>query len=193
MDSSLKMDKHINSITRKASMSLYNIGRIRRYLTTEATKTLVHAFIISRLDYANGILYGLPDSSVFRLQKIQNHAARLVTKTKKYDHITPVLKELHWLPVKDRIKYKILSLAHNSVHKIAPIYMQNLVSIYHPNRSLRSENQMLMTAPRTLTTYGDRTFTAAVAKLWNELPYELRCIEHIKNFQKQLKTLLFNN
>ena len=81
---------------------------VRTSLTSDAAKTLVHAFISSRLDYCNSLLYGIGDGLVKKLQAVPNSAARVVTGTRKYDHITPVLRDLHWLPVRHRIDFKVL-------------------------------------------------------------------------------------
>jgi hypothetical protein len=92
---------------KKAILNIKSIGRIRKYLSKEDLKRLVNALVISRLDYANSILYGLPKYELDKLQRVQNAAARLITGKKKSDHITPVLKELHWLPIKYRIHFKM--------------------------------------------------------------------------------------
>ena len=102
-DSTLTMTNHISTICRTAYMHLHNISRIRRYLTPEATKSLVHAFIMSMLDCGNALLTGLPLKHLKKLQRIQNIAARIITFTPRRDNITPILKQLHWLPVKCRI------------------------------------------------------------------------------------------
>ena len=107
-DSTLTMTNHISTICRTAYTHLRNISRIRRYLTPEATKSLVHAFIMSRMDYGNALLAGLPLEHLKKLQRIQNIAARIITFTPRHDHITPILKQLHWLPIKRRIEFKIL-------------------------------------------------------------------------------------
>ncbi|XP_068741667.1 uncharacterized protein [Montipora capricornis] len=91
----LKMSSHINNICKSASYSLRRIGQIRRYLNTASTEKLVHAFITSKLDYCNSLIYGLPDKDLIKLQRIQNSAARLVTLTKKFEHVTSILQTLH--------------------------------------------------------------------------------------------------
>ena len=98
-DQHLHMTAHVNSICRSCYIHIRDIGKIRPYLTQDATEKLVHAFISSKLDYLNSLLIGLPDSLLSRLQRIQNNAARIVTRTRKHNSITPVLKSLHWLPV----------------------------------------------------------------------------------------------
>ena len=120
-DSSLSMTTHISTICRTGYMHLHNISHIRRYLTIDATKALVHAFITSRLDYGNALLIGLPRDQINKLQRIQNMAARVITFTPCRDHITPVLKDLHWLPVKCRIEYKILLHVYRCLNGTAPV------------------------------------------------------------------------
>ena len=114
----LSMDVYINNLCRSASFALYKIGRIRNLLDAKSTETLVHAFITCHLDMCNSLLCGLPDSHISKLQCIQNSAARLVTRTRFSDHITPVLRDLHWLPVKFRIMYKILQMSSRTCSRI---------------------------------------------------------------------------
>ena len=106
----------------------------------------------------------------FLFQLALNAAARVLTKTSKYDHITPILEQLHWLPVKQRIQYKILLLTWKIVHKMAPVYMEELLNLYIPQRSLRSSCQGLFNVPKTRVQYGDSAFLVAAPVLWNALP-----------------------
>ena len=107
-DKHLIMSGHVNNLCRTASLAIRNIGRIRKYLDQPSTERLVHAFVSSKLDYCNSVLYGLPAKQLSKLQRLQNSAARLVTKAKRRDHVTPVLRQLHWLPINQRIVFKIL-------------------------------------------------------------------------------------
>ena len=104
------MNTHITKTYSAAFYHLYNIRGIRKYLSKETTEILIHAFISSRVDYCNSLYYGLPAYQLMKLQRIQNVAARLVFQESKYCHITPILRDLHWHPVKYRIDYKILLL-----------------------------------------------------------------------------------
>ena len=116
-----KMDLFVNNICRSASFALHTIGQIRKFLNKKCTEMLVRAFITCRLDQCNSLLYALPESQIAKFQRIQNSAARLVSLSRKFNHITPILRELHWLPVKYRIIYKILLLTYKCLHGMGPI------------------------------------------------------------------------
>ena len=126
-DSTQSMTNHIRAICRTSYMHLHNISHIRRYLNPEATKSLVHAFIMSRLDYGNAHLAGLPLEQLKKLQRIQNIAAQIITFTPRRDHIndhiTPIIKQLHWLPIKRRIELKILLHVCRCINGTAPLYL----------------------------------------------------------------------
>ncbi len=130
-DSSMSLNAHISNIVRCASFQLRNISRVRKYLSPHATEQIVHSFITSRLDMGNSLLFGLPQNQIARLQRIQNTAARLVTLTKKRSHITPVLKDLHWLPVGYRIVYKLMLFVYKALHNMTPDYITHLLQPYN--------------------------------------------------------------
>ena len=119
-DNTMKMDKHISEVCQKSYFQLRSIAAIRPLLSRKAAESLIHSLITSRLDFSNSLLAGLPAVSLNRLQAVQNAAARLLTGLRKYDHITPVLSDLHWLPVKDRIEFKIILLTFKAIHGQAP-------------------------------------------------------------------------
>ena len=186
------MVDHVNSLCRSCYVHIRNIGKVRRFLTTSATEKMVHAFVSSRLDHHNSLLYGLPKYLFEKLQRIQNHTARIVTRAARYDHLTPLLKELHWLPVSYRIEYKILLLTFKCVHGSAPVYLSQLIVPYQPARSLRSADQFLIKKgkPRTKT-YGDRAFQNCAPLLWNALPLSIRALDTVESFKRGMKTHLF--
>ena len=170
-DQHMNFEEHINSIRRSCFQHLKGISDIRKYITEDAAKQLVHAFIASRLDNGNSLIYGLPTSTISHFQKIQNSAARLITRTRKFDSITPVLRYLHWLPIEKRINFKINVLTFPAMHGTAPQYLLDLLRIHTPSRILRSSSKTLLSVVRPrLGTYGSRAFFVAALWLWNELP-----------------------
>ena len=167
---------------------------IIKYLPFEAAKPLVQSFVISRIDYCNAILYGLPAIHVNRLQRVQNAATRLLTTTPRYSHITPVMISLHWLPVKFRIIFKVNLLTFKALHGLAAAYLSDIVSFKgDSNYNLRSNFSYLLAllAIRSAKTTGDRAFSVAAPFLWNTLPESLRAVSSVNIFKKQLKTYLF--
>ena len=171
-------------------MHLRNINRIKSFLSTHNLKTIVNALIYSRLDYCNALYAGLNQSLIHRLQLVQNAAARLITGTRRSDHITPVLAELHWLPVSFRIDFKILLLTFKALNGLAPSYLCDMVKPYVPTRTLRSAGRGLLkeTDKVTLVSRGDRAFSVKAPKLWNSLPEELRLSTSLLSFKSLLKT-----
>ena len=133
IDDRMMLDNHVKSVCKAANFQLYRLSRIRKYLTPETLCIAVHAFISSRIDYCNGVLVGLPQSSISKLQHIMNCAAHLITGTKKSEHITLVLKSLHWLPVHYRIQFKIICLVFKARHGQAPDTYPILLSTMFPH------------------------------------------------------------
>lgn len=188
MDSDLNLQGHIKVITKSAFYHLRNISRIKGLMTQGDLEKLIHAFISSHLDYCNSIFTGLPKKSIRQLQLIQNAAARVLTRTKKIEHITPVLKSLHWLPVAQRIDFKVLLLVYKSLNGL---YIRDLLSWYKPSRSVRSSSSRLLTVPRTRTKHGEAAFSFYAPHIWNTLSGECKAAETLNSFKSKIKTYLF--
>ena len=165
-DSTCCLNDHVNKICQNINYQLYSIGKIRKYFDKPATEKLINTAVTSRLDYCNSLLYGINGYFVSQLHRCQNNAARIVSLRRKYDHMTPVLKDIHWLPVDHRIKYNILLLAYKAQHGMAPTYLSSLLSPYKPGRSLRYGSKHLLTTPRyRLEGFGKCCFAHATHSL----------------------------
>jgi len=195
IDSQLSMSDYVASRCRSCFFQLRQLRQVRSSLTEEATKTLVHAFISSRLDYCNSLLYGVNDGLLKKLQIVHNAAARVVTGVRKFDHISPVLRELHWLPVRHRITYKLATIVYKCLHGLAPSYLADdcvPVTTVAGRRHLRSADSRCLVVPRTRTALGTRNFAVAGPLVWNSLPANLRSASvSLRTFAGKLKTYLF--
>ena len=172
---------------------LYTIGKIRSYLSDDQTKSVVHAYVTPKLDGNNALLVGpRREYLIDKLQLVQNAAAKIITKSRKFDHVTPLLRHLHWLPISKRITFKVLLLVHKSLNDMGPVYLRDLLIFYKPKREGLRHDPLSLEVPGTeLVTYGDRTFRVVVAKAWNQLPKKIRTAETVDRFKTDLKTHLF--
>ena len=185
-DKHMTFDDQIDHVCKSSINHLRNFFRIRTYLDVNAASTVIHAFITTRLDYCNHLYFGLPKYKVKKLQQIQNIAARYVTGAWKYDHITPILVQLHWLPVSYPIVFKHLLFVYKSLNGLCPQYLTNLPEHQKSARSLRSNVQDLLIQPICKTkTYGDRAFSVCALKLWNTIPLETRQSSTVLLFKKK--------
>ena len=193
-DTVMSMDNQISNICKCSFYHLRNIAKISKFISSCHCVTLIHAFITSRINHCNSLLSGLNQTQIKRPQQVQNSAARLVTGTRKQEHIMPVLKEFHWLPVTVRIRFKILLMTFKCLNLLAPRYLTDLLTAYKPARSLRSTTKHLLVQPCcNLKTYGERAFSVAAPRLWNALPLNIRNCKTITTFQSALKTHLFKS
>ena len=193
-NTTMSMLPHVNNVCKSAFYHLRTILRIRKYVSTQTTEILIHAFVTSKLDHCNSLPYNVPKNVIKKLQSVQNAAARLITRSRKCDHITPILLDLHWLPVSERIKFKILLLTFKALHQQSPTYIQDLITRYLPSRLLRSSSTLsLNPVSFNLKTYGSRAFSVSAPELWNKLPDDIRSCENLSLFKHKLKTPLFKN
>ena len=138
------MRSHVIKICQTAYFQLMRISLIRRFLAVDAAKTLDTSHILSQLDYCNCLLMGTPNSVIQPLQKIQNFAARLVLLAPRHHHATPLLEKLHWLPISERIKYKVACMCFSAINGSGPAYLSELLHVYIPSRTLRSSSDTLL-------------------------------------------------
>ena len=196
-DSTCCLDTHVDRLCRSIKFNLYSVGKIRKYLDGPTAEKIIDATVTSRLDYCSSLLYGAKQSHIDRLQYCQNNAARIISKrsiSKKFGHISPVLRELHWLPVEHRINYKILLLTYKALNGHAPQYLAALISKYVPPRPLRSEDQCLLNSPRwRLEAFGKRASSKAAPTLWNPLPLSVKKLHLLILSRSDLKLTCSTN
>ena len=196
-NSQLGMADQVAALCRSCFFQLCQLRTVRSSLTDDAVVTLkIHAFISSRLDYCNSLRVGVGEGLLQKIQRVQNAAARLVTGTRKYEHITPVLRALRWLPVRQRIVFKIATLVYKCLHNLAPSYLADellpLESV-PGRRQLRLASNLELFIPRTRTiSFGPWAFAVCGPTIWNSLPSELRDPDlTVCAFARKLKTFLF--
>ena len=194
LDETLTFKEHVKRKCRVAMLNYFRIKSIRKYLTKEATEVLVLSLVVSHLDYCNVILYGIADCDIAKLQRIQNMCAKLVLNRKWSDSSKTSLYDLHWLPVKARINFKLLTYMYNCSISHAPGYLTELLSKSLPARTLRSTAKTLASFDVPFNkrkTFADRSFGTAGPKLWNALPGDIKNAKSVDSFKKMLKTHYF--
>eukprot|EP00914_Ancora_sagittata_P031360 GHVO01063386.1.p1 GENE.GHVO01063386.1~~GHVO01063386.1.p1 ORF type:complete len:293 (+),score=11.57 GHVO01063386.1:110-988(+) len=194
-DSNMTMEAHVSLMCRNAYGQLYRLSKVRKYMDRRSFECLIHAFISTRLDYCNAILCGASQQLKTKLQRVQNAAARiLVGNVRKYDPITPTLKEIHWLPVPKRIEFKILLLTFKCIQGLAPSYLSELLKEYNSNNAftLRTAHQSLLNVPFTRSDFiQTNAFSFVAPRLFNQLPFYIRSSASVDIFKSRLKTHLF--
>lgn len=194
MDENLSMNFQINKTIRDCNFQIKNISKIRKYLTNETTKILYHSLIASRLDFQNSLLINLSKKTMHSLQMLLNKSARIIFNLSRKEHITPHLKKLHWLPIQARIEFKILLLIHKVIYSGSPSYLHDMLTFdERENRMTMRKDaaQHNLTRVNSTTKQEDRIFQVYSGKLYNKLPANIRNIQDIKKFKKELKTFLF--
>ena len=188
-DNHLSMKTAINKTCQSELYHLHNIGRIKRFLSFEGRKSIVHAVVMSRIDYCNSLLYGVAATNQF--QRVQNAAVRLVWSLPRHEHVTSSFIRLHWLPIKFRINLKIAMLCFKWIHGHALNYLKRMVAIQKTSiYNLRSSTSIQLEdhSRRSKETLGDRAFSDASAKIWSSLPKSLQSQQNFNTLKSLLKT-----
>lgn len=195
LDRSLTMQ---SQVSRTVSSCFYQLRRIKtslKALPFEIARSLVNCFVINRIDYCNSLLAGVPQYSFDRLQRVMNAAARIVCRAGRRAHISELLRhQLHWLPVPQRVHFKLALLVYKSLHGMAPTYLTELCLSVGNNDArarLRSASHGDLTVARTETNFGCRAFAVTGPTVWNSLPVSIREAGSLSTFKSSLKTFLF--
>ena len=193
----LHQQSQINTICKSVDCYIHNIWRIRHFITTEAYHHIVRGLVLFRLDYANSLLFGMCEADLTRPQRLQNKAAWLVMACGCDQSSTDLFRELHWLPVRQRIIYKLKLYVYKALNDMAPSYLsammhlQNTDPAEYRQRLRSSSDETRLIVSRSFKRAGDMSFTIAAGPLWNDFPASLRESQSLPMFKRQLKTHLF--
>ena len=188
IDKNLNLGQHVNNIVSHCYKILKDIARIKKNLERNHVENLVHAVITSRLDYCNCLLMNISKENLYKLQKVQNSAARLVLGLRRRQSARAALRELHWLNVEARIIFKVLLL----VFKVIKGQCSDNLTFQFKAFNGRPNDFLLLKTPNFNTKYGKRIFEYNGSRLWNALPVDIRMVEDVGTFKTKIKTLLFD-
>ena len=193
LDKNLSMDNHVNAVSKSIHYHIRALRHIRSSISEDMAKMVACALVGSRLDYANSVLYGTTQKNISKLQKAQNLLARVVTCSPRSFQSSShnLLQQLHWLPIKHRINFKIANITFRTLHSSQPVYLRSVLHSHLSTRSLRLSHTNLLSAPFVRTSFGARSFSVAAPKIWNSLPPALRMCTSHDTFRHQLKTHYF--
>ena len=182
----------ISTLCKTAYFHLRNIRSIRSFISVKLCETLVVSLVLNGIDYCNSVLYGLPESEISKLQRVLNYAAKLTLGLKRFDSATAALKKLHWLPIRQRIDYKIALLVYKCIHHQAPQYLQDLLipkTCRRVSRSSSASEGILFDVPMARRhTFYDRSFAVSGPTIWNSLPFYIRNCTNLEKFKSDLKS-----
>ena len=194
VDENLSFKKQIMRVVKSCNQQLKNIAFIRKYLKIHTLKILASQQILSRIDYCNSIYYNLPTYLLKKLQTLMNKTARMIFRKPFGEHVSPLYIQLHWLPIKARILYKLCCLVHNAIHQGLPVYLKSkLQRVQYENTITRNCTMAYkLDQPFANNGFGARSFTYSAPRIFNSLPEDLRKIEDYLIFKKKLKTFFFS-
>ena len=192
LDNRLSFVPHIKSLTKSCNYHIRALRYIRSSLTDDMAKSIGTSLVASRLDYCNSLLYGCSKSNIDKVQRLQNSLARVVTNSLTFSSSSSqLLHDLHWLPIKHRINFKIALLTYKLLARQQPLYLSNTITLYNPPRALRSSNQHKLDSPSVSTAFGARAFSVASPSVWNSIPLNIRLSPSQSSFKQHLKTFYF--
>ena len=184
------MVPYIDQVVRSGYFHLRRISGVWRNLDDATCAAVIPCLVTSRLDYVNPLLYGVPERALHKLQVLENDAARVLSRAPHRDHFTPILRQLHWLLLRQRISHKVLSMVlHDDT---APTYLKQLLQPRRPARILRSSGALQLVEPRSWSTFYSRAFSIVGPKLWDRLPMDIRNVNSTAALHKLIKTVLFH-
>jgi len=192
LDRHLTFDQHVANVCKACYFHIRALRHVRQSLPDDVARTVACSIVGARLDYCNSLFVGMTDSNFKKLQRVQNTLARVVLRAGKFEHITPALIDLHWLPVKQRVVYKQALITFNVLHNDSPLYLRDLLTMYTPSRNLRSSSHHLLSVGYMRTVSASRCYKHSAATIWNALPHDVRDCVSVSVFKRRLKSHLFS-
>ena len=183
---------HISAICSSCIYHIRDLSCIRRHLDLHSAKLLANALVSSRLDYCKSLLSGIAEADLTKVQRVLNRLACVVTKSPPFTRSVPLLRSLHWLPVKYRVHFKICLPTYKALHEEQPVYLRSLIATSLPSHSLGSNRGITQSISRIKTITGARAFSSCAPSLWNNLPLSVRSATSVATFRRRLKTYLFD-
>ena len=191
-DKNFNFRSHISAICSSCIYHIRDLRRIRRHLDLDSAELLANALVSRRFDYCNSLLSGIAEIDLTKLQRVLNRLARVVTKSPPFTRSVPLLRSLHWPPVKYRVHFKICLLTYKALQEEQPVYLRSLIAISLPSHSLRSNRGITLSISRIKINSGARAFSSCAPSLWNNLPLSVRSATSVATFRRRLKTYLFD-
>jgi len=193
IENTLSFNEHVDSVCKSSHFHLRALCHIRKHISADTAKMIACSMVDGRLDYCNSVLYGTSAMYLNELQQVQNSAARIVTGSRRFEHALSLLAELHWLPIKHRIQYKIAVIAFKVLTTQQPSYLANIIRLRAALCQLRSCGRNLLHDDRTNLTFADRVFSHAAPAVWNSLPLDIVSdLSCHATFKRLVKTELYN-
>ena len=191
-DSDFNFNPHVSAVCKSCNYHMRDFRRIRKHLDNDTAIALANALVSSRLDYCNSLLYGITNTELNRLQRIQNSLCRIITRTPRFEHITPHLKSLHWLPIRFRINFKICTLTYKALNTGVPSYLRDCLNYRNIEKHMRKVTSASLKVDNSRTSYGSRAYSIAGPLLWNDLPENVQFAISLDVFRKLLKAYYFD-
>ena len=192
LDRHLTFDQHVADVCKARYFHIRVLRHVRQSLPDHVARIVACSIVGSRLDYCNSLFVGMTDCNYKKLQRVQNALAQVVLRAGKFEHITPALIKLHWLPVKQHVSYKQALITFNVLHHNTTRYLHNLLTIHNPSRNLRSSSHHLLSVGHMRTVSSLHCYKYSADTDWNDLPYDIRNCDSVSVFKCKLKSPLFS-
>ena len=192
LDSRLSYDEQITSAVSTCIANLCQINRVKHILDEHTLIQIINALIFSRMYYCSSVWSNTAKKNINKLQSVQNFAARIVSGLRKYDHVTPVLRRLEWLPVQDMLNFRDAIMTFKCIKGLAPLYLSEKFELKSELHNVNTRHKNDLNIPLYTSTSGQRTFHFRAVTLWNNLPNNIKNINSLSSFKKEYKRILLD-